>query len=148
MRNLSELPPDQQLNFWLGDWELSWGEGETGSNRVQRILDGRVISETFDGNPGVSFRGQSVSVYRPQHEQWQQTWVDTDGNYWHFHGGWQGDRFVFATDDIVENRPVKYQMIFRDIEENSLKWIWERSDDGGKTWEVKWQLHYERRKEE
>jgi hypothetical protein len=145
VKNIDELPPDKQLDFWLGAWDVSWGEGEIGSNLVQRVLDGRVIQEDFDGTPAISFQGHSVSVYSPQHRQWQQTWVDTDGNYWHFLGGWEGDRFVLMTDDIVQNRPVKYRMVFYDIARDGLEWVWERSDDGGKTWVVKWQIHYQRR---
>jgi len=36
-------------------------------------------------------------------------------------------------------------MIFYDIEHDQLDWRWERSDDGGQTWQVKWQIHYRRK---
>lgn len=147
MKNIGELPPDQQLDFWLGTWDVTWGDEERGSNLVRRVLNGQVIQEDFDGSPSIAFRGRSVSVYRPQHQEWQQTWVDTEGNYWHFRGGWQGDHFVFAADDIVEGHPVMYRMIFRNIAQDSLDWVWERSDDGGERWEVKWAIRYQRRSE-
>lgn len=145
MLNIGELPPEKQLDFWIGAWEVSWGEGQRGSNLVQRVLDGQVIQEDFDGTPAISFRGHSVSVYSSQHRRWRQTWVDTEGNYWHFLGGWQGDRFVLMADDVDQDRPVKFRMVFYNIARDALEWVWERSDDDGKTWVVKWQIHYQRR---
>ena len=38
-------PPEQQFDFWLGEWDVSWGEGQGGTNRVDKILDGKVIRE-------------------------------------------------------------------------------------------------------
>ena len=64
-------PPERQLDFWLGEWEVSWGEGQGGSNRIDKILDGKVIREQFDGNPAMPFRGISPSVYDPHSELWR-----------------------------------------------------------------------------
>src|SRR5687767_163727 len=40
------LGPDA-LDFWLGTWRLSWAGGGLGTNTIRRILDDRVIEETF-----------------------------------------------------------------------------------------------------
>ena len=144
MTAISELPPERHLDFWLGDWEVRWGDDGKGTNRVHRVLDGNVIQEDFDGRPSLDFRGRSVSVYREAYEEWHQTWVDTAGNYWHLRGGWEEDRFVLATDDIVEGEPVKYRMVFHDIQEDTLVWDWQRSEDDGKSWELRWRIRYAR----
>lgn len=144
MRDINQLPPEQQFDFWLGKWDVSWGEGQHGVNHIQRVLDGQVIQEDFDGRPAMDFRGHSVSVYSPHYGHWQQTWVDTQGNYWHLRGGWQHDRFTLVTDDLLQGRAVKYRMVFYKIALDTLDWNWELSEDGGQTWGLRWKIHYQR----
>jgi hypothetical protein len=139
------LPAERQLDFWLGEWDVTWDEGGRGSNRVERILDGKVILENFDGGPSLPFRGMSVSVYNTRLEEWQQTWVDSEGNYWHFKGGFRDGQMVLATEDVIDGRPVSLRMVFSDIRSDELEWSWERSSDGGITWEVRWHLRYRRK---
>jgi hypothetical protein len=35
-------------------------------------------------------------------------------------------------------------MSWIDVQDDSLDWHWERSFDGGSTWEMSWLVHYER----
>lgn len=142
---LSQLPSEQQLDFWLGQWDVSWGDDQHGSNHIRRILDGRVIQENFDGGSTAPFQGTSLSVYSPKLNCWQQTWADSQGNYWHFRGGVVGDELILGTDDTVEGQPIKLRMVFYNVAHDELDWRWERSDDGGQTWNLKWHIHYRRR---
>ena len=139
------VPEARQFDFWIGDWDVTWGEGQRGRNRIEAILDGAVLLEQFDGSPGTQLRGMSVSVYRAQPGEWHQTWVDNQGSYWTFAGGYANGRMTLATDDVRDSRPVKLRMVWHNISAQALDWNWERSDDGGRTWHVIWQLHYTRR---
>ena len=141
----SNPPEFHQLDFWLGDWEVSWEADGAGTNKVERILDGQVIQESFDAGPEMPFRGLSWSVFHKRTGGWRQTWVDTDGNYWNFEGEYRDGRMIFATDDVSDGRPVKLRMVFFDIQDDRLEWNWEQSLDGGKSWDLKWNIHYKRR---
>jgi hypothetical protein len=145
MINLSQFSPEQQLDFWLGDWHVSWGDDQHGRNTITRILDSRVIQEQFDGAPSLDFRGMSLSVYSHRLGQWRQTWVDSEGNYWDFRGGVQDNEMILSTDDVVEGQPVKLRMVFYNIAEEELDWRWERSGDDGRTWQLQWHIHYRRK---
>lgn len=134
-----------EFDFWLGEWDVSWGDDGRGTNTVTRILDGCVVLEEFDGAPSEAFRGMSVSVYNPQQQVWQQTWVDNAGNYLDFVGGLLDGRMVLSRETVVEDRPIQQRMVWYNISDDELDWNWERSDDGGKTWEVLWHIHYRRR---
>ncbi len=138
------MPTPRDLDFWLGRWTVTWGDGLSATNHVETILDGAVIRENFDGRPGADFIGASSSVYSPHLGLWRQTWVDSHGSYWAFTGGPQGDRFVFATDDQRDGRAIMLRMVFYNIAADSLDWDWERSDDAGATWTLQWRLHYTR----
>ncbi len=138
--------PERQFDFWLGEWDVSWGEGQQGANRIDKILDGKVIREQFDGNPAISFRGMSLSVYDAGAELWRQTWVDTEGNYWAFTGGFEDGRMTLSTEVEADGKLVQLRMVFFNIADDQLDWHWERSEDGGRNWELRWHIHYRRRK--
>jgi len=141
----SPIPKTRQFDFWIGDWEVSWGESGRGTNRVQAILDGCVILENFDGAPSIDLRGMSVTAYNPALEKWQQTWVDNQGNYFDFVGGYLDGRMILSRDTVIEGREVTQRMVWYNIRGDELDWNWERSHDGGKTWELLWHIHYRRR---
>ena len=128
------------FDFWLGRWKVRWGEDAEGTNEIERILDGRVIEERFDGRPGTELRGQSVSVYDEDEGLWRQTWVDSQGGFLSFEGLFREGVMELRGEDDGEPR----RMLWRDIERDSLTWLWERSGDGGATWETLWRLDYAR----
>ena len=138
-------PPDRGFDFWLGEWQVSWGEGQQGTNRIDKILDGVVIRERFDGNPAMPFWGMSLSVYDTRSELWRQTWVDNEGNYWTFRGRFADGRMILSTEVAVEGKPVLLRMVFHNIETDELDWNWERSEDGGRNWALRWHIHYTRK---
>jgi len=71
-----EVHPENQFDFWLGDWDVAWGDDGKGTNRVERILDGKIIQEKFSAP---DLQGMSVSSYDPERNLWCQTWVDNNG---------------------------------------------------------------------
>ncbi|MDQ3929052.1 MAG: hypothetical protein M3328_07890, partial [Chloroflexota bacterium] len=60
----TRMPPQEarQFDFWLGEWDCTWGDGQRGSNHVQAIMGGFVVLENFNGEPAMPFHGISVSV--------------------------------------------------------------------------------------
>lgn len=133
-----------QFDFWIGEWDLTW-EGGQGTNRIEKILDSKVILENFDGTPATPLRGMSVSTFSREKDAWAQTWVDTDGSYLDFVGGWQGDRMVLSRDGVVKGEAVKQRMVWFNIAADAFDWHWDRSVDGGQTWSTQWAIHYRRR---
>lgn len=128
------------FDFWLGEWEVRWDGGtQIGMNVIERILDGHVLLERFDGRPGIDLQGMSVSVYDETACVWRQTWVDNQGSYLEFAGA--------LADGVMDLRgrqnsePVRMQ--WRDIRSCALTWLWQRSLDG-ETWTTLWELHYRR----
>lgn len=134
-----------QFDFWVGEWDLAWGDNATGRNVIEKTLDGCVIVENFDGSPGTPLRGMSVSTYNARQGQWQQTWVDNQGSYLDFTGGYEGARMVLQrTATAADGRHVLQRMVWFDISGDSLRWHWENSRDDGATWDVLWAIRYTR----
>ncbi len=132
-----------QFDFWIGDWIVSWGNGATGTNHVSAILDGRVIQENFNGQPAIPLNGMSVSTYDTRLQKWRQTWVDNQQSYIDLIGQFENNQMTLLT--VPDDQPIRYRMIFYNITPNEFDWNWEKSDDQGNSWQLQWQIHYQRK---
>ena len=133
------------LDFWVGRWMVSWAGGGHGTNTVRRILDDRVIEESFDGHEGdSSFRGRSLSVRDVTDGRWRQTWVDSSGAYLDFTGVQVEGRIGFQREVTRDGVAVTQRMIWRDVTPDTFLWQWQRSQDAGTSWEVIWEIDYRR----
>lgn len=140
-----DTPPENQFDFWLGEWNVRWNDDGNGSNRIERVLDGKIIQENFSGAPTSELRGLSFSAYDHDRKLWCQTWVDNSGSYLDFTGTFEAGKMILSRDAIVKGETCKQRMVWYNIEPDQLDWNWERSDDGGVTWRVLWQIKYTRK---
>ncbi len=152
MSDTTTAPPQAteaaQFDFWVGDWLLTWGENrdQHGTNRITKILDDKVIFEHFVSQSHAGFEGMSHSVWDTTSNQWKQTWVDSQGSYLDFTGGYADGKMILSRQTVREGRPVRQRMVWYNITADALEWNWERSLDDGATWEILWHIIYQRRK--
>jgi len=140
-----DSPESRQLDFWLGDWDLTYGDGGKGRNRISKILDGCAILEEFSGAPGVQLDGRSVSMFDRTSGRWKQAWVDNSGAYLDFVGSTDNGNPVFSREATArDGRKFLQRMIFIDVKPQGFTWLWQRSDDGGASWKTSWEIRYER----
>ena len=139
----------KQLDFWVGDWDLTWpgqkaGEIGHGTNHIQRILDGCVVQENFSGQ-ATHLRGTSVSIFDVTAGKWKQTWVDNEGGYLDFVGGFKDGQMILQRESTGKSGATFLQrMVWKNISANEFDWSWESSKDAGNTWQVQWPIHYKR----
>jgi hypothetical protein len=138
-----DSPESRQFDFWVGNWGLSHQGGKS-RNRITKTLGGCAIVEQFEGAPGSPLEGTSVSAYDQGAKRWKQTWVDNTGAYLDFAGGFADGRMVLEREALQGARKFRQRMVFQDIAKDSLKWLWQRSDDDGKTWVTNWEIDYRR----
>jgi len=142
-------PEFRQMDFWLGEWDLSWEASPSmpagrGVNTVTRALGDCAIEESFSGDETVGMLvGHSMSTFHVPSGQWRQTWVDNTGGYFALTGGVEGNRFVLTSTRLSERAP-HLRMVFEEISSNSLTWRWQRSEDGS-NWIDEWVIDYVRR---
>lgn len=141
----------KQLEFWVGEWDLSWpgnkaGETAHGTNSVHRIMDGCIVQENFNGGDSMPLRGMSVSTFNAQTGKWQQTWVDNQGSYIDLVGEFKDGQMILTCEMAKpDGTKVSYRMVYKNVSANEFDWSWESSKDGGKTWTVQWPIHYKRK---
>jgi Protein of unknown function (DUF1579) len=140
----------QQLDFWVGEWELTWPsskpmEVQHGSNSVRRVLDGCVVEENFSGGDDMHLRGRSLSIFDTRSGKWKQTWVDNEGAYLDFVGTFTDGQMTLGREiTLPDGSRNQQRMVFKNISKNEFDWSWEASKDGGKSWTVVWPIHYKR----
>lgn len=151
LQALGQDNKESWFDFWVGHWVVTWAEADgstaAGTNTITRVLDGKVIQEDFRATEGTmkGYLGRSLSVYNPRTGTWHQGYADNQGGYFNFVGDRDDDRRIFKTEMVMqgEKRIIK-RMVFYDITADSLMWDWEGSEDGGKTWTLRWRIHYKR----
>jgi hypothetical protein len=144
-------PEQKQLEFWVGEWDLTWpgnnaGETAHGTNSIRRILGGCIVEENFSGGDAMHLRGRSVSIFDATAGKWKQTWVDNEGGYLDFAGEFKDGQMVLSREAVRPDGAKRVQrMVFKNITHDEFDWSWEGSKDGGKTWTVVWPIHYKRK---
>jgi len=73
-----------QFDFWIGHWNVSVNGKHAGTNRIEAILNGCIIQETWEGATGNS--GTSLNFYNPVEKRWEQFWVWRNGRTMHLKG--------------------------------------------------------------
>ena len=145
-----DTPESKQLDFWVGEWELTTvggqGAGNKSRNRISKIMDGCVVLEEFSGGGASKLNGHSVSTYDRATRQWRQTWVDNTASYLDLKGGVVDGNMSFWREAESQGKKVKQRMVWRDVKADSLKWLWQRSLDDGATWNTQWEIDYRRLK--
>jgi len=134
-----------ELEFWLGIWEASWNGGR-GTNRLERVLDGKVIHERFEAAPDAdgALIGESWSVFDPARALWRQTWVDNQGSYLDLVVSRVDGWFAFEREAPEVGEGARQRMVFRDVEAARFRWTWELSRDRGVAWTIRWEIDYRR----
>jgi uncharacterized protein DUF1579 len=150
--NPCTVPQQKLLDFWVGEWDLTWpgqnaGETAHGTNSIKRILDGCVVQENFSAGESGGLRGTSVSIFDAKSGHWKQTWVDNQGGYLDFVGDYKDGQMILQRNAVrPDGTHVVQRMVWKNITTNEFDWSWESSADGGKTWQVNWPIHYKRKK--
>jgi hypothetical protein len=128
-------PAYHQFDFWLGDWD-SFEIGAAAKDahiRVERILEGCVLHEDYQGTNG--HQGQSFSIYHASRKRWHQTWVTNRGELLEIEGQFQDGQMVLSGGDLTQTG-----------QKRQVRGIWKRVEGGvretavtslddGKTWQ-------------
>jgi hypothetical protein len=68
-----QLSGFHRLDFWLGQWEVRIGDRLVGTNRIEKVLNGCAVTESWRGTGGDE--GRSLFFYDHVTDTWKQVWV-------------------------------------------------------------------------
>jgi len=131
----------RQFDFWIGDWNVFGEKGkQVGRSRIEAILGGCAIAETWRSGSGPANDGRSFNQYQAASGRWEQYWVDASGSRLLLRGGLQGKAMVLASADGA----ARQRITWTPNDDGSVRQLWESSADGGATWTVAFDGLYRR----
>jgi tetratricopeptide (TPR) repeat protein len=143
-------PHFRELDYWIGEWEVRGvnapPQAPPSTSVIAKVHSGCVILETYNA-PG--YAGQSFNIYDRSKGQWHQTWVDTTGGLHEYWGGPKDGSIIY--EGSIPPAPGQKErsqtrMSLLKIGPDTVRQLGETSADGGKTWQVAYDLTYTRKK--
>lgn len=134
--NPCDAPAHHQFDFWLGSWQVSENGKPAGTNRIERLLDGCALLENWVGSDGSG--GHSLNFYDPKRGLWQQTWIDKSAGVLNLTGRFAGGRMVLSGDSRApgSQRKIRDRITWTPNADGTVRQLWDRSTDGGRTWQI------------
>jgi hypothetical protein len=134
-------PEYRQLDFWVGEWDVTDHGTKIAESSIQRIVDQCIIFENYTEPP--SYTGKSFNFYDATLKKWRQTWVDSQGNVSEFTGEFRdGAMHLEGESHRANGRRVLRKMVLTPLEGGRVRQYSERSLDEGKTWGVAYDYVY------
>jgi len=150
VRPCAHDPRYREFDFWLGDWDVRpTGQppaGPPSRNTITSDEDGCVLTEHWESPSGS--KGRSFNIFDRSYGMWRQTWVDNVGGQHDYKGSLKNGNMVFLGDTPAPNGQlgrVPTRLTFFRIAKDTVRQFSEISNDGGRTWQVSYDLTYVRR---
>ena len=90
-------PEHGQFDFWVGRWTVTpTGKDNVVADSLIEKVYGCGVRENWA--PRAAAGGGSLSIYVPAEKGWRQTWIDAQGSFVDFKGGWNGHAMVLTGD--------------------------------------------------
>jgi hypothetical protein len=135
----------RQFDFWIGEWQVSDSLGRRlGSNRIERVLDGCVLHESWFGATGA--RGHSFNTFDPGDNKWRQTWVDNEGTVLMIAGGIvNGEMVMEGERRLADGTQTLERITWTPNADGTIRQLWQSSRDRGMRWSIVFDGLYRRR---
>ena len=142
----TQMPEMRQFDFWVGEWEVKTPQGQpAGQSSVQSILGKCVILENWSGSRGVN--GKSFNIFSSVDHKWHQTWVDDQGTLVEYkQGEYKDGKLAYLAEQPAANGQNQLlRLTFFNLGLERVRQLGETSIDGGKTWQISFDLIYHRK---
>lgn len=130
-----EAPEHPAFDSRIGAREVRSPDGTpAGTDRTERILDGRVSQGSWTGARGM--RGRSFNLYSAADRRWHQTWVGSHGPLLAMTGGIENGATVLTGDTpLADGRRVAHRIPWQPLDDGRVRQRWETAADSGRTWQ-------------
>jgi len=140
-----DAPEYRQLDFWVGNWDVTMRGQPAGANRITLEESGCLVHEHWTGTRGGT--GQSFNFFNRDDGAWHQVWVSSSGSVLNLTGHYADGTLTYLGES---RRPdgtlLRHRLSFHANSDGSVRQLWETSSDSGATWAVSFDGHYTKRK--
>jgi len=129
-----DTPQYRQLDFWVGEWNVTVSGKPAGTNSVTQEESGCLVHEHWTGAAGGT--GQSFNFYDRTDDRWHQVWMSSTGNALFLSGQYADGKMVYAgTAPGPNGAPAQKRLTFFQNADGTVRQLWESSSDG-KQWQT------------
>jgi hypothetical protein len=137
-------PAHRQFDFWRGTWNVTQNGKVAGTNRIEVVLDGCALLESWTGAGGTT--GRSLNIYDATRELWHQTWVDSSGSLLTLEGRFVGGAMVLEGVAAPQKgaATARQRITWTALANGDVRQFWQSSTDDGRTWKTEFDGLYKR----
>ncbi|MBT8272229.1 MAG: hypothetical protein KJO77_00395 [Bacteroidia bacterium] len=121
-----------EFDFWIGNWTVTNPDGSAaGKNVIDKIQDNCILRENWtSARPG--YTGTSHNFYNSRTKQWEQIWVDNQGQSLHLKGHRKGNKMILKTDKETnkDGQVFYHRVTWTSNEDGTVRQLWETITDG------------------
>ena len=127
-----------QFDFWIGTWSVTpWADAATvapvGQNVVTADLEHCVVLEAW--TPRVGGNGKSINFWDTNRRAWRQVWIAADGGSLDYEGQFVDGAMRFSGWTLgATGQKVLQKLTFFPIAADTVRQLFEASEDNGATW--------------
>ncbi len=133
-------PVRHQFDFWIGDWQVTAGGKQVGTNRIDSLADGCALLENWIGAGGN--HGHSLNFYDSTRMAWMQAWADSTATTLVLEGHFENGHMQLSS--LKPGIKVADRITWTPNKDGTVRQFWDHTDDGGKTWSVSFDGLYRR----
>lgn len=134
----------QQLDFWIGTWDVYTNDQLVGTNRIYPILEHCVLYENWMSARGNE--GKSFNYYNAERDEWRQVWVADDGGILEYTGTYHDGAMRLSGQTLEPDGRVTLQKLtLHPVAPDTVRQVFEASYDDGHTWTTTFTGVYVRR---
>jgi hypothetical protein len=137
-------PAYAQFDFWVGTWSVSNQGKPAGTNRIEKVLDGCALLETWRSTG--NHRGHSLTFYDAARDRWHQTWIDVAGEPLYLEGTFSDGvmRLEGTRPAEAGGKPLLHRIEWTPLPDGRVRQHWRSSPDEGRSWNEVFDGYYEK----
>ncbi len=137
-----------QFDFWVGEWAVTLWQSDpstapVGHNSVTADLEHCAILEAW--TPTAGGKGRSINFWDTNRHAWRQVWISAEGGTLDYEGHFADGAMRFTGWTLgADGKHVLQKLTFLQIAADTVRQLFEASEDGGTTWKSTFDGRYAR----
>lgn len=116
-----------EFDFWIGTWTVTNPDGTVvGNNVIDKIQNKCILRENWTSAKG-NYTGTSNNFYNNKSNQWEQIWIDNQGQSLHLKGNRKNNQMILQTDEETnkDGKVFFHRLTWTHNEDGSVRQLWE-----------------------
>ncbi len=116
-----------EFDFWIGSWTVTNPDGTAAGKNVIDNIQGKCVLRENWTSAKRNYTGTSSNFYNSQAKQWEQIWIDNQGQSLHLKGNRSGNQMILTSDELKNKKGETYRnrVTWTHNEDGTVRQLWE-----------------------